>query len=137
MMLALLQEAANSTPPSTPPISYESFLTIVLTALCAILAALAILVGVLAFWGYSGIKDALTKEVRESADKALKEKLKEYPAAAEMVALRTRMEQIEGLRSQITPEPNDLAEASNTVQDEGQGAPSQTLAQDYPPAIGS
>ncbi|HXB61718.1 MAG TPA: hypothetical protein VNU94_02555, partial [Acidobacteriaceae bacterium] len=68
--------------------SYESCVTIVLTALCALLAALAIIIGLAAIWGYGGIKEALTKDVSEKADKALADKLKEYPAAADMLDFR-------------------------------------------------
>ncbi|MCU1249381.1 MAG: hypothetical protein JWQ49_2410 [Edaphobacter sp.] len=117
--------------------SYEAFVTIVLTALCALLAALAIIIGGAAIWGYRGIVESLTNDVKEKADEALKEKLKEYPAAAEMIEFRNRLQLIELLRASITPEPNGLAETPNTVQDGGLGDESQTLAQDYPSAIGS
>jgi hypothetical protein len=117
--------------------SYETCVTIVLTALCALLAALAIIIGGAAIWGYKGVIEALTNEVKEKADAALQEKLREYPAAAEMIDIRNRLQVVELVRASITPEPNGLAEASNTVQDKGRGDESQTLAQDYPPAIGS
>jgi hypothetical protein len=102
------------------PVTYVDFLTVVLTALAVMLAALAIFIGVIAIWGYAGIKEALTKEVRENAAKALKDKLNEYPAAAEMMALKRRVDSVEQIHAQMMDRPNVLAQAPEGVQNEGQ-----------------
>jgi hypothetical protein len=74
--------------------SYDVFITILLTAITVVLAALAALVavvglgiGALALWGYAGLKDEAEKTVSLTMDA----KLKEYPSAADMIALHTRM----------------------------------------------
>jgi hypothetical protein len=88
--------------------SYDVFITILLTAITVVLAALAALVavvglgvGALALWGYAGLKDEAEKTVSETMDA----KLKEYPSALDMIALHTRMkataEFIEQVQNQI------------------------------------
>ena len=68
--------------------TYETCVTIVLTALCAMLAILATGIGALAIWGYSGIKEvkrSIESDVTKKADAALAAKLSEYPAAESII----------------------------------------------------
>lgn len=117
-------------------LSYTDFLTITLTALCAILAALAIIIGGAAIWGYSGIKEALTKDVSEKADKALQAKLSEYPDSREMFEtlqeLKDAHKQQEALHRQLVTEnaAKQVAQASKKGDD---GAKKRVpLARRYP-----
>jgi hypothetical protein len=54
-------------------LSYETFISISLTAVTVVLAVLALLIGILALWGYRAIKD----EARVIAEKASKDKIAE------------------------------------------------------------
>lgn len=55
---------------TTPPKGweYKDLLTIILTALTALLAGLAIFIGVLAIWGYNSIRDAAERAAERAAD---------------------------------------------------------------------
>jgi hypothetical protein len=55
-------------------VSYIDFLTVTLTALCVILAALALFIGIAAIMGYRDIKD----KAGEIAKKAAEAKIVEY-----------------------------------------------------------
>ena len=120
--------------------TYETCVTIVLTALCAMLAILAIGIGALAVWGYSGIQEvrkSIALDVTTKADAALAAKLREYPDAESIIQVFNRFKEqsdlMEQLRNQMTPpESNSVAEASNTEQDEVSGQGSGTIADDYP-----
>src|ERR1700676_11934 len=54
---------------ATQGLRYSEFLSITLTALAVILAALGILIGILALWGYKAIKT----EARKAASKAVQD----------------------------------------------------------------
>ena len=54
--------------------TYLSFLSVMLTAVTAVLAALAIGIGVIAAYTFSGIKDEASKAVAAKLDEALSEK---------------------------------------------------------------
>lgn len=54
--------------------SYETFLSITLTATTVVLAVLALLIALLALWGYKAIKE----EARSIAEEAAKTKIAEY-----------------------------------------------------------
>lgn len=55
---------------SPPPIGweYKDLLTIILTALAALLAAIAIFIGILAIWGYASIRDAAMRAAESKAE---------------------------------------------------------------------
>lgn len=119
--------------------SFEASVTIVLAALCAMLAILTLFIGALAFWGYSGIKKtrkSIETDVKAKADAALASKLSEYPDAQSILrmfnGLKEQFELMEQLRNQMTPtESNHVVEASNPVQDRVDQA-SESIADDYP-----
>ena len=132
-MSYLLQESA----PTSTHMTYESFLTIVLTALCVILAALALGIGALAIWGYNGIREAVTKEATSKAEAALAAKMQEYPDARQMISVFQRLQEqvgfMESIRDQMTTNgPNTVAQASNLGQDENRQRSADSIAPDYP-----
>lgn len=133
------QAAAEARSVAEPhAVTYIDFLTVLLTALGVMLALLALIIAGLAFWGFTGIKESLTKEVRENADQALQKKLKEYPAAAEMIALKQRVDSVEAIHDQIMAAgPIPVAPASEQVQTMGEATSVEFRAEDYPPQIGS
>jgi hypothetical protein len=109
-------------------LAYDVFITILLTAITVVLAALAALVavvglgiGALALWGYAGLKDEAEKTVSVAMDA----KLGEYPSAADMIALHTRMKAtadfIERVQAQIVipPEPKAVETPSKPSVEEG------------------
>ena len=117
--------------------TYETCVTIILTALCAMLAALALGIGALAIWGYKGIQEVVTKKATSSAEKALAAKMKEYPDAAQLLNVTQRLTEhldaMQLLRDQMgNAVPNVIAQASNLGQDELTGKPTDSIAADYP-----
>ncbi len=120
--------------------TYETCVTIVLTALCAMLAILAIGIGALAIWGYSGIqkvRKSIAADITTKADAALTAKLSEYPDAESIIQVFNRFKEqselMEQLRNQMTsPGSNSIAEASNTEQDKVVDQASGSVADDYP-----
>jgi hypothetical protein len=72
-------------------VTYVDFLTVTLTALCALLAALAIFIAFAAIWGYAGIREEITKAVTDRAEKALVAKLGEYPDSRAVLDLFDEM----------------------------------------------
>src|SRR5260221_923828 len=57
--------------------SYETFLSITLTALAVILAAVGIGLGVIAVFGYQSIRAELSAKVREAVDGSVKKAMAE------------------------------------------------------------
>lgn len=120
--------------------SYETCVTIVLTALCAMLAVLAIGIGALAFWGYSGIKQvrkSIEADVTKKADEALAAKLSEYPDATSIIQAFDQFKEqsvlMEQLRNQMTPtESNSVAGTSNSEQNKVVEQVGSSIAEDYP-----
>lgn len=125
---------------SIPAMSYETCVTIVLTALCAMLAILAVGIGALAIWGYSGfqeVRKSMEADVAKKADEALAAKLSEYPDAKSIIQVFDQFKEqsalMEQLRNQMTPtESNSVAEASNREQDKLAEQVSGSIADDYP-----
>jgi hypothetical protein len=101
--------------------SFESAITIILTALAVMLAIMAIAIGVAAIWGYSGIKDTVKDAATKQVQAAMIVKLKEYPEAAEILdllqRLKTGVEFMDQMQSEIiaSPESNTVENASNHV----------------------
>ena len=133
-----LQMAAQARAAAEPhAVTYVDFLTVTLTAVCAILTALAIIIAVAAIWGYSGIKKETTRTVQEAAKRALEAKLDEYPDAKEMFDLfhdmRTLHERQKLLSSQLvarSPATRSANSASKKADEATKGKDS--LAKDYP-----
>ncbi|MGA7220840.1 MAG: hypothetical protein WBX38_21170 [Candidatus Sulfotelmatobacter sp.] len=96
-------------------------LTLVLAALSALLTVLAIIIGVAAVWGYIGLRDSVKEMASKKVDEAMKLKLKEYPASADMVALVRRLERyanfLDVIQNQVitAPDPKSVAIASKPV----------------------
>jgi hypothetical protein len=87
-----LYQAAQSAQANVPAMPFETAITIVLAALAALLTALAIIIGIVAIWGWAGIKEEAAKAAREAIDR----KTKDYPAPERMLELVFRMEEILG-----------------------------------------
>ncbi len=117
-------------------VTYIDFLMVTLTALCALLAALAIFIAIAAIYGYLGIREEITKSIKKQADQVLAQKINEYPAAKDMFELFEKMqalhEQQKLLSNQLVrePTPKTVADASKVAEDKGKRVSS--LAKDYP-----
>lgn len=72
--------------PSNHALSYDAYLSIMLTALGVMVATFAILVGLAAIWGYAGLKDYIREIAIKKVDHAVQEALKKYPAAADVLS---------------------------------------------------
>lgn len=133
----ILEMAAQARAAADPhPITYIDFLTVTLTALCALLGALAIFIAIAAIYGYLGLKEEITKSIAKQADAALQAKLFEYPDSKEMFVLFERMtalhEQQKLLSNQLVRESEvkPIAEASKVGEDKPKRR--SPLAKDYP-----
>ena len=82
---------------TTEGFSYSEFLSITLTALAIILAALGILIGILALWGYQAIKT----EARKAASKAVED------AIQKMISSEQIRDHIKGVVLARTQEEGD------------------------------
>lgn len=118
----LVQEAAQAASGMT----FETAITIVLAALAALLTAMAIIIGIVAIWGWAGIKEEAAKAAREAIDR----KTKDYPSPERMIELVSRMEEILGAWDNVQDKlvsgnaANQVAPASNTgVQQQAPVAP--------------
>ena len=107
--------------------SFESAIMIVLAALAVMLAALTIIVGIAAYWGYTGMKDTVKEVANKRVDEAMVAKMKEYPASKDVLEVFQQMKQridlLDKLQNQVVtspPEPKVVETASNnaTVVDE-------------------
>jgi len=89
--------------------SYEGFVTIMLTAIAVMLAILAIIIAILAVFGYAGFKDAVRDAVSKSVGPIMAEKLKEYPDAAKFIELyesmETRLAFLDSVQNKIVSSP--------------------------------
>ncbi len=119
-------QAAQTTQAATSGMPFETAITIVLAALGALLTALAIIIGLVAIWGWAGIKEEAAKAAREAIDR----KTKDYPAPETMLELLSRMQDIVGSWDAIQNKlvtsvaTNQVAPASNVgVQQETTVAP--------------
>jgi hypothetical protein len=118
------------------PITYVDFLTVTLTALCALLAALAIFIAVAAIYGYLGIREEITKSIAKQADEALKAKLGEYPDSKDVLGLFEKMqtfhEQQKLLSDQLVADSGSKTIAEASKQGEDKPKRRSSLARDYP-----
>lgn len=98
------QSAATTTQIAAPPISFETLIEIMLTCLGVMLTALAIGIGVIAIWGYVGLKDELKRMATRLVRQAMLKKLKDYPDAADMLrimrTLQTKADLLDELQKQ-------------------------------------
>jgi hypothetical protein len=136
-MQGLLHMASEARIAAEPhAVTYVDFLTVTLTAVCAILTALAIIIAIAAIWGYAGIKKELTEAVAKRAEESLDNKLKEYPDAREYIdllnSLRSMHENQKRLSDQLVTKS-----ASKSAPGASKGVPGKardqgSLAKDYP-----
>jgi hypothetical protein len=115
-------------------------LTLVLAALAALLTVLAIIIGLAAVWGYVGLRDSVKEMASNKVDEAMKLKLKEYPASADMVALVRRLERyatfLDVIQNQVitAPDPKSVAIASKPdIQGEVPETPLESVDQQVTP----
>ncbi len=126
-----LQAAADARTAAEPHgITYVDFLTVTLTAMCVLLAALGFIVAIVAVVGYRDIKSAAMKTGEQAAERALELKLREYPDAAEIHQKYTAMDRYmtdmlrkETLLSQVRATPLGVAKASKRDEDKLVSAP--------------
>src|ERR1017187_3167881 len=71
--------------------SFETSITIILTALAVMLAVVTLGIGGLAIWGYFGIRDSVKDMATKRVDEAIKEALKKYPDTADLVSKMERL----------------------------------------------
>jgi hypothetical protein len=122
--------AATAAEPHT--ITYVDFLTVTLTAMCVLLAALGFIVAIVAIIGYRDIKTSAMKAGKPAAEAAIEAKLKEYPDAARIhekfSAVDRYMEGIlrrEALLSQVRAAPSTVARSPKKVEDKPVPRPSR------------
>jgi hypothetical protein len=73
--------------------SFESAITIILTALGVMLAVVTLGIAGLAIWGYFGIRDSVKEMASKKVDEAVKEALNQYPDAADMLKVLKRLQE--------------------------------------------
>lgn len=120
-----LSAAADARAAAEPhSVTYVDFLTVTLTAMCVLLAALGFIVAVVAIIGYRDIKASSMKAAKGAADLAIQSKLKEYPDAAQLHERFSQMDRYMGevlrkerLLAQVRAAPLDVAKASKGVED--------------------
>jgi hypothetical protein len=120
--------------------SFESAITIILTALGVMLAVVTLGIGGLAIWGYFGIRDSVKDMATKKVDDAMAEALKKYPAAADMFKilqrLRDQADLMDQLRNQVvtSPDPKSVAITSKpVVQGEQPETPLESVSQQVTP----
>jgi hypothetical protein len=90
-----------------PGWEYKDLLTVILTALTALLAGLAIFIGVLAIWGYNSIREAAERAAERVADAKAENTAR---TVAETVAARVA-EQVATAQGTTTARIDDLTAA--------------------------
>jgi|ERR1039458_3049100 hypothetical protein len=130
----------SATIPSVHQLSYDSYLSIMLTALGVMVATFAILVGLAAIWGYAGLKDYVREIAITKVDVAVQEALKKYPNSADMFStlkrLREHAEFLDEIRNKVVtaPEPKTVANASKSiVQEEVAETPLESIEKQATP----
>jgi hypothetical protein len=129
---------------SVPLISYQEFLSILLTAVGIALALVAIELGVLGFWGYKELRRIAEKRVSESMAKVLK-RLPEAQQVLEMYEdMKRKYEsmkqmhdesteawgQLRQIKIQATAEPDPFRAKQDTGIKEAEAGPISPV---YPP----
>ena len=124
-LFSLIQAGAEARGNAEPhSVTYVDFLTVTLTAMCVLLAALGFIVAVVAIIGYRDIKAASMKAAKAAADAAIEARLKEYPDAEQIHARFGAMDRYMGdllrkekLLAQVRAAPLGVAKASKEVKD--------------------
>lgn len=125
---------------SVSHMSFETAITIILTALAVMIAVVTLGVAGLAIWGYFGIRDSVKEMATKKVDEAVTEALKKYPAAADVLEALQRLKDqatlMDQLRNQVVtvPDPKFVAIASKSVvQVEGVDTPLESVDQQVTP----
>ena len=87
--------------------SYEGFVTIVLTALAVMLAGIGLMIGIMAIWGYAEMRNFLRAAAERHVAKVMEDKLGQYPTPDELVEMYKNQ--------LVTNTTNPVASASNTA----------------------
>lgn len=124
-ILHWFQAAAEARTNAEPhAITYVDFLTVTLTAICVLLAALGFIVAALAVLGYRDIKAAAAKAAKHASETAIAAKLKEYPDAASIHSKFSAFDRYmtdvikrEKLLAQVRDAPRGVARSSKGVED--------------------
>lgn len=102
-------------------LSYDVYVSIMLTALGVMIGTFAVVLALAAIWGYAGLKDSLREMAVKQVDAAMQDALKKYPPAADMFKalneMRERKELYDRLRNQAVTaiEPKSVETASKPV----------------------
>lgn len=120
--------------------SFESAITIILTALGVMLAVVTIGIAGLAIWGYLGIRDSVKDMATKRVDEAVQAALQKYPEAERMLKAVKRLEEQAELwdqaRNQVLTgsEPLVVERASKpVVQEGGAETPLESVQQQITP----
>lgn len=103
---------------ASPPMSFETAITIILAALAVLLAVLALIIGIFAFYGYVGLRKSLREMAIARVDEAMIAKLREYPQSGEMLELvqrfKIKLDFLDQVQSQLgnPPESKNIEKAS-------------------------
>jgi hypothetical protein len=107
-------------------VSYETFLSLTLTALCVILAALGTVVAIAAVRGFQSIKDAASASAIEAVDKAVKR------AIDEQFKLESVSQKIQDYIDSRVAFEADLILAYMPERSVGESSKSEPVADKYP-----
>lgn len=98
MVLFYLCIRSGLLPVPPPGVEYKDLITIILTAVAVLLAAVTVIIALLAFWGYNSIRESAEKVAKETAERVA-------ARTAEPVAARVALQVAE--RARGVPPPND------------------------------
>lgn len=133
----LFQAAADSRAAAEPhAVSYVDFLTVTLTAVCALLAGLGLFLGFGAIWGYLTIKKEIVKAVTKKAEQRIDKEIGEYPDSKEVIALFDKMSAFHSqqvmLSSQLLTNSHPVSTIRASKKGQVKPKDSGSLAKDYP-----
>lgn len=136
----MCERAFHAAADAVQHMSFESAITIILTALGVMLAVVTLGIAGLAIWGYFGIRDSVRDMATKKVDEAMAKTLEKYPAAADILSLMERLREradfLDQLRNQAVtaPEPKLVATASKPdVQGVVAETPLESVAQQVTP----
>ena len=87
---------------NTPPMSYEIWVTILLAIVTALLAMLGLGIGILALWGYRGMREAISETVSKAVPDRVEALMAEYREALDKMKKETEL--TAQLQAQLVPQ---------------------------------
>jgi len=102
-----------------PPLDFNTAITLTLAALAVLLTALAIMVAVAAWWGFTSIKDEAKKIASQVATEAAEKKLIEF---FETEALKDRIKRMMDATKPIEPLPGSIGTPYTEKEDSDHGS---------------